>query len=73
MQSVKEGDMAEGGKEATEKVGLTVQWVSDDLETMERAAIALSARDHGDYTRTDIIRMGARRFAAEILADTAAV
>lgn len=64
--------MAEGSKEATDKVGLTVQWVTDDLETFEKAAAALSARDHGDYTKSDIIRMGARRFAAEILSQSVA-
>ncbi len=52
----------------SEKVGLTVQWTSDDISNLERAAVTLSAREHGDFNKTDIIRMGARRFAAEILA-----
>lgn len=50
------------------KVGLTVQWNGEDLPTFERAAEVLSAREHGNYNKADIIRMGARRFAAEILA-----
>lgn len=51
-----------------DKVGLTVQWNGDDLPTFERAAEVLSAREHGNYNKADIIRMGARRFAADILA-----
>lgn len=57
---------------AEEKVPFTISWGADDLPTFERAADALAARDHGDYTKTDIIRMGARQFAAGILAKTAA-
>jgi hypothetical protein len=54
--------------ETAPKPGLTVQWGETDLPTFQKAAEVLSAREHGDYTKTDIIRMGARRFAAEILA-----
>lgn len=52
--------------------GLTTRWETKDLDRFEEAAKALSQRDHGDYTKTDIIRMGARRFAAEILGGEAA-
>lgn len=52
--------------------GLTTRWETKDLAQFEKAADALSAREHGDYTKTDIIRMGARRFAAEILGTEAA-
>lgn len=65
--------MAEARNETeSSKVGLTVQWSSDDMPILERAAEVYSAREHGDFTRADIIRMGARRFAAEILGPEAA-
>lgn len=53
--------------EAVEPVGLTVKWSPDDMRGIQRAAEVLSAREHGDFNRTDIIRMGTRRFVAEVL------
>jgi len=54
-----------------EKVGLTVLFRESDLEEFEKAAEAYSVKEHGDFSKTDIIRMGARRFAADILAAAA--
>ena len=46
---------------------LTTEWDTDDLPRFEQAAKALSVRERGNFKRVDIIRMGARRFADEIL------
>lgn len=50
-----------------EKRPLTTEWDKDDLPRFEEAAKALSVRERGNFRRVDIIRMGARRFADEIL------
>lgn len=44
-----------------------VRWDVADLEQFERAAKALSEREHFEVTMTDIIRRGARREAESIL------
>ena len=49
---------------------LTTEWDKEDLPRFEEAAKALSVRERGNFKRVDIIRMGARRFADEILGNT---
>lgn len=54
--------------DTSEPSGLTVKWSAEDMEGIKEAAKRLSEREHGDYTKTDIVRMGTRRFVAEVLA-----
>lgn len=46
---------------------LNVLWDAGDWKRINEAAEALGAREHFDYTPTDIIRSGTRRFVDEIL------
>jgi hypothetical protein len=46
-----------------------VRWTEEDWENITRAAEILQARDHRETDAVEIIRMGTRRFVAEILAD----
>jgi hypothetical protein len=50
-----------------DKRPLTTEWDRDDLPRFEEAAKVLSVRERGNFKRVDIIRMGARRFADQIL------
>ena len=48
-----------------------ITWDGVDWKRITAAAEVLSAREHFDYTPTDIIRSGTRRFLDEILGPVA--
>jgi hypothetical protein len=50
-----------------------VRWKAEDWERIEEAARIKGAEEHLDLTPTDIIRSGALRFVAEILAPSTVV
>lgn len=49
-----------------------VRWTEEDWQRINLAADVLQARDHRETDASEVIRMGTRRFVAEILNDQAA-
>ena len=50
-----------------------VRWTEDDWRDINRAADILHARDQRETDASEVIRMGTRRYVAEVIATAEAV